>query len=485
MAKKNTYGFKTPVRRTTKNVTGHKVGGTLTGGECELINTQLLELSQSQIYKFEVDQKSAIGLFNNNIGIVAIGGYFICELDIKVKLSITVNDVLTKKVYEIEKKRFYAIGHDFEIDLEEKIENISAEIEFIITNKTKIEYSHFSFGFVDKLEYRENEEAYKHYANSKKTICFPEQFYFTEHFILENSVVGNPIISKSCNRCQRYLPINPYNQRIQLAYSNHCTTKAPCKHKSFSNYIITKSEFTNDKIKNIVNKVFENGYALDSNRNLISYYGHQLECKACKKFFVNAALNHLRTSSQHREDSLRRRSFELLSRKLLAIKWIYHDFRVKTGKEFDKEIWLKFDKKCFNCNNDIKSAKVMHLDHTMPLSHLYPLDESATCLCATCNNAKSDIFPVDFYTGEKLISLSKLTGLPIELLKSRKANQKVINLLKNKIIWFVDDFLNHPEYVKIRDGKKAADSILNSVNKAISKSDTKFDILEEYTKLKD
>ena len=121
----------------------------------------------------------------------------------------------------------------------------------------------------------------------------------------------------------------------------------------------------------------------------------------------------------------------------------------------------------------------------MPLSHLYPLDESATCLCATCNNAKSDIFPVDFYTGEKLISLSKLTGLPIELLKSRKANQKVINLLKNKIIWFVDDFLNHPEYVKIRDGKKAADSILNSVNKAISKSDTKFDILEEYTKLKD
>ena len=78
-----------------------------------------------------------------------------------------------------------------------------------------------------------------------------------------------------------------------------------------------------------------------------------------------------------------------------------------------------------------------------------------------------------------LISLSKYTGLSIELLKSRKANQKVIDVLKNKIIWFVEDFLNHPDYTKIRDGKKASDSILNSVNKAISKSDTKFDVLKE------
>ena len=55
MAKKKSYGFKTPVRRTTKNVTGHKVGGTLTGGECELINTQLLELNKvAQFYLGEI-----------------------------------------------------------------------------------------------------------------------------------------------------------------------------------------------------------------------------------------------------------------------------------------------------------------------------------------------------------------------------------------------------------------------------------------------
>lgn len=484
MAKKKSYGFKTPVRRTTKNVTGHKVGGSLTGGECELISTQRLELAENQIYKFEIDPKSAIGLFNSNIGIVAIGGYFICETDFNIKFSIRVSEVISQIEYKLGKNRFYALGHDFEIDLEEEVKSISVSIEFVVSTKTAIEYSHFSYGFIEKEEYKLNEEAYKHYSNSKKAICFPEQFYFEEHFILENSVKGNPIISKSCNRCQRYLPINPYNQRIQLAFSNHCTTKAPCTHKNFSNYTITKSEFDNAVIKNIVNKTFEDGYTLDAHGNIISYYGHQLECKACKKFFVNAALNHLRTSSQHREDSLRRRAFELLSRKLLGIKWIYHEYRIRTGKEFDKEIWLKFNKKCFNCDVEIKSAKVMHLDHTMPLSHLYPLDETATCLCATCNNAKSDIFPIDFYTEEKLTSLAAYTGLPLELLKSRKANQKVVDLLRANIIWFIEDFLNHPDYNKVRDGKKAADSILHSVNKAISKSDTKFDILDEYKKLK-
>ena len=37
MAKKKSYGFKTPVRRTTKNVTGHKVGGTLTNVVKDLV----------------------------------------------------------------------------------------------------------------------------------------------------------------------------------------------------------------------------------------------------------------------------------------------------------------------------------------------------------------------------------------------------------------------------------------------------------------
>ena len=483
MKKTSSFGFKTPLRRTTKNITGHKVHGELTGSECEIIQTSKISVDNNE-YTYNIVPDNAIGLFNNNIGIVAIGGYFISESDVKIKFSILVNKVATEREFILEKNRFYAIGHDFEIDLDEEIEKINVSIKFIVNEKTNIEYSHFSFGFVDKEEFKENEESYRHYSNSKKTICFPEQFYFNNYYLLEDSKAGKPILTKSCNRCQRFLPINPYNQRIQLAFSNHCTTKAPCLHRTFANYTIKKSEIIDESINKIITNDFESLYELETSGKIKSYYGHQLECKACKKFFVNAALNHLRSSTQHREDSLRRRAFELLSRNLLGVKWIYHEYRIKTGKEFDKDIWLKFNKKCFNCNSEIKSAKIMHLDHTMPLSHLYPLDKTATCLCATCNNAKSDIFPIDFYTKDKLTKLSKITSLPLELLKSRKTNQRVVDLLEKNIVWFIEEFLNHPDYIKNRDGKKAADSTLNAVNKAISKSNTQFDILEEYKKIK-
>lgn len=486
MAKEKSFGFKTPIRRSTKNITGNKVGGDLTGGECKIIRSHKLIIDQDTSYSYLVSPSNAVGLFNSNIGIVAIGGYFIPDNDVTICLRISINDKISEQKYNLKKNKFYALGHDYEIELETNdIEDISIEIEFKTIKTTSIEYTHFSFGFVDKKEFRDNENIYRHYSNSKKKICFPEQFYFLEEYIIEGSTKGQYIIVKSCNRCQRYLPINPYNQRTQLAFSNHCTTKAPCTHKSFSNYMITNNlEQVDYDIKDLVNNNFEKGYEVNSDGNIISYYGHQLECKACKKFFVNAALNHLRTSTQHREDSLRRRAFEVLSRKLLNLKWIYHEYRLRTGKEFDKEIWLKFNKKCFNCGKEIKSAKEMNLDHTMPLSHLYPLDETATCLCATCNNAKSDIFPVDFYDEKQLEKLSIITGIPLALLMSHKSNQKVVDLIHKNIIWVVEDFLTHPDYLQIRDEKKAADSILHSINKAISRSDTPFDVLEEYEKAK-
>ncbi|CAI8247824.1 MAG: Uncharacterised protein [Methanobacteriota archaeon] len=280
------------------------------------------------------------------------------------------------------------------------------------------------------------------------------------------------------------MPINHHNQRVQLAYANHCTSKAPCKHSLFSSYKITNSVIPLDEIKTLVYNDFEKNYNLDENGKLKSYFGHQLECKACKKFFVNAALNSKRTPSQHREDGLRRRAVEMLTRHLLEIELIYQKFRTQTNKEFDKEIWLKFNKRCFHCKIEILSTKEMHLDHTMPLAQLYPLDETATCLCGNCNNAKSDTFPVDFYSSKDLKKLSKLTGLPFKVISSRKPNQRVINLLRKNIIWFIETFLQRSEYTKERDGKIASNSILNSVNKAISKSATPFDILEEYEKQK-
>ena len=483
MAKEKSYGFKTPVRRTTKNISGNKVGGELTGSESEILFTKQLNLSSNYEAEFLIPKSKAIGLFNSNISIAALGGYFFSNKNINIELSITVNEVSTKSIYSLDKDRFESIGHDLEIDLLIDFENAKLKIEFIINEPTIIDYTHFAYGFIAKEELILSEDAYKHYSNSKKRICFPEQFYFNENIEIKGSVHGRLIFTKSCNRCQRYLPINPYNQRQQLAFSNHCTTKAPCTHNGFSLYQVL-SKPTDDTIINYCfQNEFDKGYTF--NEGIIrSYFGHQLECKACKKFFVNSALNHLRSSSQHREDSLRRRAFELLSCLLLDLKWVYHEFRERTGLEFDKFIFDKFDKKCFNCENPIANEKEMHLDHTMPLSHLYPLDETATCLCASCNLAKSDIFPVDFYSEEKLIKLSEITAIPIEMLMSRYPNEKALLKLKGKIKWFVEDFLTHPEYIKDRDGKIAANSIMHSVQKAINNSQNKYNILEEYKKFK-
>jgi hypothetical protein len=199
---------------------------------------------------------------------------------------------------------------------------------------------------------------------------------------------------------------------------------------------------------------------------------------------VNTALNHLRTSTQHREDALRRRAFELLVRKLLNIDWIYHSFRNLNGIEFDKFIWEKFDKKCFNCDKNIASPRDMDLDHTMPLAFLYPLDETATCLCSTCNSSKSDLFPIDFYKEEQLVKLSTLTGLSMKILSSRFPNERAIKELKNNLKWFFEEFITFEDYNKERDGKKASDSIMHSLQKVINRSFNSFSLIDEYDKIK-
>ncbi|MDM1521723.1 hypothetical protein HX088_00305 [Empedobacter sp. 225-1] len=482
MAKKTTYGFTTPVRRSTKNVTGNKVGGELTGGEYEIKNLYKLTIdSKSEYYKeIKINITDAPNLFLSEDFFSAIGGYFIsnynCIVEIGFKLD---GNTIINKTFNLQALEYTSIGLDYSLNKEENIDKtLIAYIKIINFNDDKLEinYTHFNAQFISYTDYVDNIEFYRHYNNSKKEICYPEQFYFDTQIILDGSIPSDINVPlKSCNRCQRKLPINPYNERMQLAFSNHCSTKAPCRHSSFSTYKnISPNNLT---IVNLnVNNKIENGVYK-------SYYGHQLECKACKKFYVNAALNHLRTSTQHREDSLRRRSFELLCAHLLKSEWIYHKFKKNIGKEFDVYIHEKFNKKCFKCDKNITKAKDMHLDHTMPLSHLYPLDETATCLCPNCNSLKSDILPKDFYSEAELTRLSEITGIDRETLSSNRPNEKIINLLKSNLKWFFEEFILHPDYQKERDGKKAADSIIHSLQKIINKSQQPYNLIEEYNKL--
>jgi len=211
-------------------------------------------------------------------------------------------------------------------------------------------------------------------------------------------------------------------------------------------------------------------------------YGFQLECRPCKKFVVNAPLNPLRNPTQHREDSLRRRALEVLADSLLERKWIYFAHRIRERTEFDLYIWEKFGKKCFKCEISLPELGDMALDHTMPLSFLWPLDDTATCLCTTCNSAKRDKFPVDFYGPDQLERLGTVTGLPMRDLRSRSTNETAVTLLRKRVAWFFDDFLAQEEYQKEEDGKRAADLVLKALVRALKASKNGFDPVKEYEK---
>ncbi len=478
MAKQKNYGYKTPVRRSTNNITGHKVGGDLSGGDCKVKFSKRLILNEECTYTFLLNSDDAIQLFKKSSCVVSIGGYFLPDVETKVEISIEIKSEKSSSSYIIKPNRFEKIGLAKEIDSNsfDPSTPIRVSITFDTNGKrTNLDYYQFSYGFVD-YKYLVDNDVHDSFFNSKKEICYPEQFYFFSEIEFADSEIGNPFLLKSCNRCQRFLPINHFNEREQLSFSNHCSTKAPCRHGNFYNYTIIESDI--DK-KGLTKYFSTTTYKVQDNF-IHSYYGHQLECKACKKFFVNSALNYLRTSTQHREDSLRRRAFELLIGNLLQKEWIYHSFRNATQNEFDRFIWEKFGRKCFHCDAPISTPNEMDLDHTMPLVFLYPLDETATCLCPTCNSEKSDKFPVEYYTKPQLEELSKLTGLDITILKSRKANQKVIDLLKENIVWFFEEFLTFEEYTKVREGKRAADSILHSLQKVVNNSKFPFDLLKEY-----
>ena len=229
-----------------------------------------------------------------------------------------------------------------------------------------------------------------------------------------NKTSSTYIYLKSCNRCARFLPININNERHHLSFSNHCVAehRRPCSHGGFG------------RLKNI-----------ETDQTIQLEYGYQLECRFCKKYEVNAAHNPQRTAAQMKEDGARRRSFELL---LTAIfeRSPQLMYREKfSGRELTDDIWLKFGKKCFNCSTELESPNDMNLDHTRPLALLWPLDETATCLCGSCNSQKRDRAPSEFYSPEKLVDLSKITGLSLNELQSPSPNLNAVEYLIANLDW--------------------------------------------------
>ncbi len=252
---------------------------------------------------------------------------------------------------------------------------------------------------------------------------------------------------KSCNRCARYLPINIGDERRHLSFTNHCvaTHRRPCSHGGFG------------RLRNV-----------DTKEILQLDYGYQLECRFCKKFEVNAAHNPQRTASQMKEDAARRRSFELLLMELYggSPQLLY---RHKTGRELADDIWNNFGKKCFKCSIALSKNRYMHLDHTRPLALLWPLDETATSLCGSCNSQKRDRPPIEFYSEKELDRLARITGIPIHELKDPSPNHEAIDYLLNRIDWFFNDFLTKPELTKVREGKNAGELLIKALQKVFNR----------------
>lgn len=495
--------FRSPVRRSTRQRSGFKVSGKTTGGECKLRKALMVEVKSTSLkLTFEKNPVQLVPSFQRKLAFVAFGGYVFPFSDVRVRatLEYTGKDGSKKNselVKNASRNRWAKFGVHCMFDME-KLKNPVGKLhgELELNSNTEIGETHF-FGFdLNTVYYYKDKDLWTVFKQ-KTSLYLPEIYYFDmeEPFAVKpdeyqdmNFSPGRCVVLKSCNRCARYLLIDIENERSAISFSNHCVSRAPCEHPLFSTYKVIENE-----CKALPEYILKKRVASDVSQHALlrssyvlsriqTHYGYQLECRSCKKFYVNAPLNPMRDSTQHREDSLRRRALEVLVDQLLDRDWIYHSFRLEKEKEFDVYIWERFDKKCFNCGRELGTPNEMHLDHTMPLSMFWPLDATATCLCAKCNSQKRDKFPVDFYTVNKLKELAKITGLDDALLHSRQVNLKVLRKLREKVVWFFDEFLMEPDYQKVRKGKRTSDLIYKAVEAAIEISGAKMDLIAEYVK---
>lgn len=478
-------------RRDVTRRSGFHTNGKSTGGECILLDAYKINNASGEcVFTFARENLNLIELFDSGNGMFAFGGYIKSNKDISIRFKCTytlLDEYFNKEQLFSFEKIFLGplntglwspLGFHKEVSLDNAtiISKIFVEMYVLIRNFeiSDLKFVGFDLDVISKSEYTDS--ALEIPFSQKTSMHIPHIYYldstkpFTEYLIQNYSFSTKPkVVMKSCNRCGRYLPIDIKNEMNTLSFSLHCKKNAPCTHSTFRSYEIKNN---NPEAKDLLSDYIQEN-------KVISYYGHQLECKACKKFFVNAPLNPQRNPQQFKEDGLRRRAIEVLVNSLLERNLVHFEFEQKTKREFSKYIWEKFGGRCFKCGKKI-ALDEMHLDHTMPLAYLYRLDESATCLCASHNSQKRDLFPSDFYTNDELIALSRITGLTIPQLQYRGVNTQVLDLLVKNIIWFYDSFLTDANYQKIRDGILTADKINDSLKRVINNS---VDLAAEYKRI--
>ncbi len=497
--------FRSPRRRQVRQRSGYHVSEETSGSETRLKEALRLTFPLgAATLRFEMDHLRVVPLFGRSLGLVAFGAFLKPTHSLQVNLMLSCqygDDPFTNETeISIDAGVWSKIGIHTEILQVETASDVSEIIAEVRLNPDKESpWTTDVFGMIlggVTDDFLAREDVWELF-NTKTHITIPEIYYipmedaanvFPVNLPTDRFAPGECVVLKSCNRCARFLLIDVEDERNTLCFSNHCVKRAPCTHKSFSTFSVLHNECLNPpRALSEVSRSERSQATLQGElapvRQINVHYGYQLECKACKKFFVNAPLNPLRSPTQHREDSLRRRALEVLVDTLLERSWVYFQHRIETGTEFDTFIWDRFDKRCFKCGTDLPGPEYMDLDHTLPLSFLWPLDDSATCLCRTCNSSKGDKFPVEFYSEDELDELARITGMDEDLLRSRRVNEAAVDQLVANVEWFFDEFLSLDEYQKIRDGKRTADLILAAVQKVIAASGLNVDLVETYRNL--
>ncbi|MBN1310786.1 MAG: hypothetical protein JXB30_05140 [Anaerolineae bacterium] len=507
-----TTKLRPPKRRETRQYSGYTVSGEKSGREARIVHSLVYHVS-SPSFRLQIDNNDVeiVPQFEDAIGMVAIGGYVQCQVPFEILCQLEVLDSLEGSLItrEVESTKptpgmWHKFGIHAEFDEAQLQVGISLKGDIELTALDAVSLGPVLFlgvglDAVSEYDSRTVAESFGENAGDefgKKThLYYPEIFYW-EHeqpFDIEPRLVsgdvdgvdenGEQVVLKACNRCARFLPIDYRDERHNLGYSNHCVRRAPCTHSSFSRLVVENWEQLRTVDEALRAKIHRDG----ENHIICLYHGFQLECRPCKKFRVNAPLNPKRNAAQRREDSLRRRAFERLVGYLLGIDWIFYKFRrEKRSDEFDTHIWEKFGRRCFACGKPLPRVRDMDLDHTLPLVYLWPLDETATCLCSTCNSQKHDKFPLEFEPyreAGRLEQLAEMTGIDKALLLSeqKQVNPRAVERLAEEIEWFFDEFLAEPDYQKNRQGKKAADLIASSVQRVLDECETGLDLIQAYT----
>lgn len=164
----------------------------------------------------------------------------------------------------------------------------------------------------------------------------------------------------------------------------------------------------------------------------------QGECRMCKRLY-NDLKNESRLAEQHQEAAENRRLLSALSG--------------ETSVDSIQELLGRFAYSCFNCSRPLEvqegGVAGYHLDHTLPVSWLWPLNHGPTVLCRDCNGRKSDHWPSEFYEQAKLRELSARTGIPFKELSGKPFfNPAAVTQLHENADAIIERWIEYPERLR-------------------------------------